>query len=174
MPNYVHHWLTITGPATERQRFMAECFSVADDGMRFDFDKLIPQPERIKNDHRVIFTGEAPDWYNWRCENWGTKWNACYTRFEREGEAIFLKFDTAWSLPTPILNEVAKRFPKLRIEGDFIEEMHHFGGDILCENGTVKWKDRSEEIRSEFNEAMKAAGAFSSSHNQDDDGPNVA
>ena len=40
MPNYVHHQLTITGPETERERFMAECFSKTDDETDFDFDKL--------------------------------------------------------------------------------------------------------------------------------------
>ena len=50
MPNWVNHNLTITGPETERKRFMAECFSQANDETNFDFDKLVPEPEHIEDE----------------------------------------------------------------------------------------------------------------------------
>ena len=81
-----------------------------------------------------------PEWYDWRCKNWGTKSNACYTEVVREDEAILLSFDTAWAPPIPIFNEVARRFPNLTIEGSLIEEMHHFGGNVLCQNGNVEFE----------------------------------
>jgi hypothetical protein len=145
MPNWVHHFLIITGLKAERERFIAECFTANSDGMNLDFDKLIPQPEHIKESTkgltnfadepgsgdlllRVGNTPGFPAWYEWCCENWGTKWNACYTSVKLESEAITLSFDTAWSPPMPIFDELARRFPQLKIEGYFIEEMHHFGG----------------------------------------------
>ena len=164
MPNWVRHDLTITGPETERERFMAECFSQYKDTIHFDFDRLIPQPEHIKDEPDVeiplrgdISGSKRPAWYDWRCQNWGTKWNACHSRVEREAATIFLSFDTAWSPPSPIFNEIAKRFPTLKIEGELIEEFHDFGGNILCQNGNVEFEDKSEEIRSEFETAMKNA-----------------
>ena len=48
------------------------------------------------------------------------------TEVTRAGEAILLSFDTAWSPPVPIFTEVARRFPTLRIKGDFIEEFLPF------------------------------------------------
>ena len=48
MPNWVHHGLVITGPEIERERFVTECFSEDDKGMRFYFNKLIPQPDEIR------------------------------------------------------------------------------------------------------------------------------
>jgi hypothetical protein len=163
MPNYVHHHLTITGPEADRERFLTECFSQDDDNKtNFDFDELISEPEHIKADDsppiiRVIrgTRHELPAWLDWRCENWGTKWNACDTDVRREGETIWLSFDTAWAPPTPIFSEVARRFPTLRIEGSFIDEMHDFGGNILCQNGNVEFEDRSEEIQRSFIEAMR-------------------
>ena len=128
----VYHHLTITGPETERERFMAECFSKANDKINFDFDKLIP--------------GEGADW------------NALNTEVVREGEAILLSFDTVWGLPVPIFDEVARRFPNLRVEGAWTEHEYRYGGNILCQNGNVEIEDRSEELRSAF-EAMLSAPA---------------
>ena len=119
MPNWVHHHLTITGPEIERERFIAECFSDNDE-TDFDFNKLIPEPEHIKDEGSTPYSGDAkfPPWYDWRCKwrckNWSTKWNAYRTEVVREGEAIWLSFDTAWAPPVPIFNEVARRFPNLQ------------------------------------------------------------
>lgn len=43
-------------------------------------------------------------WYDWRCENWGTKWGA----YDVSSNGNEITFDTAWSCPLPILNELAK------------------------------------------------------------------
>src|SRR5690606_21345130 len=48
------------------------------------------------------------DWYEWRLENWGTKWNAYSQSLERESDlSATLRFDTAWSPPQPILEKLA-------------------------------------------------------------------
>ena len=73
---------------------MAECFSQANDETNFDFNKLVPEPEHIEdegNDSDGV-SMKFPAWFNWRLENWGTKWNACQTQVAREGEAILLSF----------------------------------------------------------------------------------
>jgi len=154
MPNWVHHHLTITGPEAERERFMAECFSHANDETNFDFAKLIPEPEH-KDIGKGISSGKFPDWYEWRCKNWGDKWNACDTDVGREGKVIRLFFNTAWSPPRPIFEEVARRFPNLRIEGTYADGMFNFAGNILCQNGTVEFEDRSEECQAEYDRMMR-------------------
>jgi hypothetical protein len=172
MPNYVYHDLTITGPEADRERFMAECFSRGDDNeTNFDFDKLIPEPEHIKevvlleseHDLHIRADGQptvelrVPAWYAWRCKNWGDKWNACDTAVAREGETIKLSFSTAWSPPTPIFREIARRFPTLKIEGSYLDGMYNFGGDILIQNGRVEFEDRTEEISRDLEARMAAA-----------------
>jgi hypothetical protein len=174
MPNLVYHNLTITGPEIERERFLAECFSLDGNGkgrMEFDFNKLIPEPDEIRRsgDETSAFVdallsgkgvvGDRPDeaWYDWRCDNWGTKWNANDTKIVRKSDAIKLSFETAWGAPIPIFKAIAARFPKLRIEGSFIEEYHHFGADVLCQNGNVEFEDRSEELRRAYDDMMQAA-----------------
>ena len=49
------------------------------------------------------------DWYDWCCEHWGTKWNAC----EPTADGAFVTFDTAWSAPRPIFMALAKQFPEV-------------------------------------------------------------
>ena len=160
---YYHHRLTITGPETERHFFCLDCFSQDDTNRtNFDFDKLIPQPEHIKESARTNYQDDGanlPDWYVWRCQNWGTGRNACGTEVAREGAATLLSFDTAWALPVPIFDELARRFPNLRIEGTWTETDYRYGGDLLCQNGKVEFEDKSEEIRAMFEAFMNDTSA---------------
>ena len=45
-------------------------------------------------------------WYDWRCANWGTKWDAYDTYIDKENNII--EFNTAWSCPLPILDKLAE------------------------------------------------------------------
>jgi len=160
MPNWCEHTLTITGPEAERKRFMAECFTTAAEKPHFDFDKLIPQPEHIKTS--TDGGGEErdggfrfPDWYEWNCQNWGTKWNAADTKVTTVGNgsgAITLHFDTAWSIPWPIYETLAERFPLLTIEGEIVELMMEFGGHIRCHGGDIEYEDKSDQIKADMAE----------------------
>lgn len=57
----------------------------------------------------------SPTWYEWRCENWGTKWN-CYD-IQIEGDNV--SFYTAWSPCSPIVKQLSVMFP------DVIFEYHY-------------------------------------------------
>jgi hypothetical protein len=67
----------------------------------------------------------AVDWYGWSTENYGTKWGAyTHTHYELrflkpyapEGEEaevygrVDLRFETAWSQPTPIFEKIKERW----------------------------------------------------------------
>ena len=64
------------------------------------------------------------NWYDWSCANWGTKWNACDTNYDEEKEQLC--FDTAWSIPYPVLAKVAQQNPKAKMEGYSEEETGWF------------------------------------------------
>lgn len=51
-----------------------------------------------------------PTWYEWRNHNWGTKWNSYDNKIRRnkEGKIVFIEFQTAWAVPEPILEKLAK------------------------------------------------------------------
>lgn len=46
-----------------------------------------------------------PNWYEWSCEQWGTKWNASETYVNENG---VITFDTAWSCPLGIIDKLSK------------------------------------------------------------------
>jgi len=49
-------------------------------------------------------------WYTWCTENWGTKWNAYSFSHERlDDGTLEMKFDTAWSVPLPVLMALSER-----------------------------------------------------------------
>lgn len=56
------------------------------------------------------------DWYDWCCDNWGTKWNACdcvLTNNSRQD--IAYEFQTAWSDPEPVILRLSELFPDAMI-----------------------------------------------------------
>lgn len=77
-------------------------------------------------------------WYSWRCENWGTKWNAChYDEGISDDNLMCFNFDTAWSLPMPVMEAVMEKYPNLIFEYSFHEESGAFGGSAYSEEGKM-------------------------------------
>ena len=63
----------------------------------------------------------AVSWYDWRWAHWGTKWNA-YEQVDSDDDTI--QFDTAWSMPEPILRKLAEicNEHNVRFDGQWINE----------------------------------------------------
>lgn len=52
----------------------------------------------------------AINWYDFACENWGTKWGAYdVIVLHEDDKRLALEFNTAWSPPEPIFDELVKR-----------------------------------------------------------------
>lgn len=54
------------------------------------------------------------DWYDWCCENWGTKWNAYDSYVNNDESEMF--FNTAWSCPLPVLDKFAEMCYEYEVE----------------------------------------------------------
>ena len=130
MPNWVHHKLTITGPAEERERFLGECFTAFPDGTELDLDKVIP----------------------------GTDRHAFRTDLDHKGDQTELRFDTKWAPPCEAIEKIAERFPDLTIEGYLHEEMGHFEGTIYCHAGRADIKRQESTWRDEASEMLGGVG----------------
>ena len=65
---------------------------------------------------RFKSTGNQDDrWYNWRCHNWGTKWD-CYSLEIEDSEmphGFEVTFETAWSPPEEIHSAISEQFDDL-------------------------------------------------------------
>jgi hypothetical protein len=61
---------------------------------------LIPEPRDDENE-------PTSGWYDWRLENWGTKWDVYETQCTRiNANTLELNFYTAWSPPIPIYDKL--------------------------------------------------------------------
>ena len=94
-----------------------------------DFSVLIPEP-RTKNELLDLYGDAYLDekdedgwsrhsldhsdgrewfnWYDWHCDFWGTKWNACESNIEeRDNGLVYVYFDTAWAPPMRWVEKLA-------------------------------------------------------------------
>lgn len=68
-------------------------------------------------------------WYTWRKERWGTKWDAYgHDETEEHGDTLVLWFHTAWSPPSPVIQEMSAAFPELAFRLVFADEFLNFSG----------------------------------------------
>ena len=63
------------------------------------------------------------DWYNWRIDNWGTKWNAYgYDDGTDYSQTDGLYCQTAWSAPHPVIERLAQMFPDVEMTHEWADE----------------------------------------------------
>lgn len=144
MPNWCRNTVSILG-SNENVREVVEF--LRSEETHFSLENILPTPPETlerKTEGKVM-----PDWYDWRVENWGTKWETDapepetdYNPPEAEEDDIgYAKakysFDTAWAPPEEAINTLAKRFPKVAIHLAYDEPGMDFGGVTFWLHGTV-------------------------------------
>lgn len=112
----------------------------------FDFDSIVPQPKDIMGKQHdpsevnpVSVYYQLPYWYDWRVNNWGTKWNADDVYV---GNSVFT-FNTAWANAEPVIRALSEKFPEVTITVKFADE-DCGGGNNGCysyTNGEVSYID---------------------------------
>lgn len=111
MPNHVINNVTFDSRIDEIRAF------VKGDDEPFDFESIIPMPESVRASAGKPTDG-LPEWYEWSCANWGTKWN-CYEVQENEDG---FSFWTAWTTPCQVLCALSEQFPDVTIRVDYADE----------------------------------------------------
>ena len=123
MPNHVTHKIEFDAAKAE------EVFSAVMSGENFDFNLLVPYPAHMY--HGSISSEDEKDfpcnWNSWQRENWGTKWNSYDCKHGIENGKAFIKFDTAWSIPYPVLSAFANKF-KVPFEHRYYSDGGNFWG----------------------------------------------
>ena len=104
MPNWCNNTITLTGPKEKISAIYAK--AVEDNAL---LQQLKPMPEALEGT-----TSPAPkegkvqplvdgfdNWYDWRVQNWGTKWDVDMDGLELsdDGTTINGWFDSAWAPP---------------------------------------------------------------------------
>jgi len=98
MPNHCRNHLMIESEKDILNVLNPYLKCMGDNEYEFDFQKIIPMDEKLLEG--------GNEWYNWRVENWGTKWNG-YDGSFTDDFTIF-SFDTAWAPPLPIIKKLAE------------------------------------------------------------------
>ena len=94
-------------------------------GILSDMERMMGSPSRsltqaLSNEYCKKFG--ANNWYDWSCQNWGTKWNAgsCHDNDDPEGN--FISFQTAWAHPQALFSSMSERFPDLAFVCTYADE----------------------------------------------------
>jgi len=124
MPNWCYNKLKITGTKGEMAKFKKDL-----NGKPLSFNKFVPMPPEIEKS--LGNPGAVPEWYSWRCSNWGTKWDinpGDITTIRDEDNLILYEFDTAWSPPNEFIYRLAQLYPRLELSNVYQEEGEGFKG----------------------------------------------
>lgn len=127
MPNWCNCQLTIEDCSPELAAYLQE------NGLSFDKIKQTP-PEKL--------TDEKGSWYQWRVDNWGTKWDLSEQE-QREVADMLLSedadftayFDTAWAPPCQAIAALSEKFPNDKFVLHYLELGMMFAGTARISNG---------------------------------------
>ena len=172
MPNYVYNNLSIEGTEEAIAKVKAQLNKpivkqygedkepTTYSNPIFSFWNILPPPEDRLDEYFGTHgwadgkaTGETEyNWYNFNNNKWGTKWDVAKSDSPNDWSAteitsesathISYRFDTAWSPPLPVIEELSVQHPELEITLEY-EEEQGWGGEIL-------WTKEGSSIVSEY------------------------
>lgn len=143
MPNHTNNQLTLASGGNILDVLNPYIIDAGEMGggyreYEFDFQSIIPMDDELL---------KTNDWYNWRVENWGTKWNG-YNGIFNDDQTAFT-FSTAWSPPLPIIKKLAELTGESFVLG-YIEY-----GVFFCGQYTASPEGEYDEYYDNINDAPK-------------------
>tara|TARA_B100001559_G_C16309379_1_gene533453 strand:+ start:251 stop:736 length:486 start_codon:yes stop_codon:yes gene_type:complete len=87
-------------------------------GTKYGNDGELPQYVEDPWKRLVFKSTDITDqrWYDWRVQNWDTKWDAYDVAVtDDDPECLEIEFNTAWSPPEAICNQIREDFPDIAI-----------------------------------------------------------
>ena len=141
MPNWCENTLTIKASTSNAMKDYNRLESLFEDSLKIDkdtgyvdnlFNSIIPMPKELLGTEAPK---EKPNWYNWRLEHWGTKWDVSGYLEYSDRDMLEYSFDSAWSPPSSFIEKVSKDFPLLRLRLKYDEPGMCFMGRAIAING---------------------------------------
>jgi hypothetical protein len=104
MPNWCMNDMRVSGADVEVLSFIEDNKTNGE----FCFKTLMPEPEYTNSEQ----------WFDWRCANWGVKWDVDGdVDVQKIDEGFYrLYFTTPWEAPLGWFKTVAAKYPKLKFE----------------------------------------------------------
>ena len=106
MPNWCDNQVTITGSKSVIDKIEKIVKDEKDGNGLLNF--FYPMPKKLDGTTAPSSSAKKPqpmiegfdNWYDWRCENWSTKWDVNeFYGVDRQGDTISFGFSSAWSPP---------------------------------------------------------------------------
>ncbi len=102
----------------------------------------------------------ADNWYDWCCDNWGTKWDACHASYERmpyvaDKDRVTISFDTAWAAPEQVIHALVRKYPNLNFVHSYSyegEENTDYTVDYRLNEGVLEAKINISTDMTEYGE----------------------
>jgi hypothetical protein len=144
MPNWCSNRATITGPAP----VIAEIVEILNQDGTPLLNWMVPEPK------------DNEGWYDWRVNNWGTKWDITDVYFENQAEedSIEFSFCTAWAPPTEAFHTWAELDGRVQFNLEYWEPGVGFVGTAIydgdcytedyvdCNQDEVEYKRIASEV----------------------------
>ena len=127
MPNWCENQVTIEHEDPAKLRVLADAFAEG----KF-LQAVDPMPDPLPPVLKAANLDSLPDWYNWRLQHWGCKWDVGGDGriLSLTNDTLSISFDSPWAPPT-----VA--YEKLVEQGFTVRAYYHEGG--MCFMG--EWYD---------------------------------
>jgi hypothetical protein len=133
MPNYCNNNLKVSGSLKDITDFYENNMIDNDAEQRqtsknLTFGYVVPEPKFDNKEDEEKY--KKAGWYEWRIENWGTKWDAItdYVDYKPENSELNISFETAWTPPIKWLEKAQIRYPKLKFYLSYYEDGLMFKG----------------------------------------------
>jgi len=162
MPNWVYNNLSIEGSEEAIAKVKAQLNKPLEKKYRnqentttysnpvFSFMNIIAPPDDKLDEYfgthgyeGGVAKGDTEyNWYNFNNTKWGTKWDVAVSDEEKFPETeitnesathISYRFNTAWSPPLPVIEELSVQHPELEITLEY-EEEQGWGGEIFWDS----------------------------------------
>ena len=127
MPNWCNNSITITGPKATITDLWNRAQKADPNGEFGLLNAMVPMPRELEG---TTSPSDTPNWYNWRVNNWGTKWDISDEGLElsEDGTEITGWFDSAWSPPIEAYNTFLTENQECSIRATYEEGGMDFAG----------------------------------------------
>ena len=143
MPNWCNNSITISGPTETIQQLWDD--AQAANGL---LQAISPMPAELED--TTAPSEDGMDWYSWRVNTWGTKWDVDLEGLEfinnEDGTAhINGWFDSAWAPPIGAYEQLADDFDSCVVDASYHEPGMDFAGFWSSEGGDEFCEDLTEQ-----------------------------
>lgn len=126
-----------------------------DENGEFTMNKAVPMPKELEDtvsptrehNQTLIDLYGAENWYDWRCKNWGVKWDASRSGFWQDGKDWVISFETPWGAPIEFMKKLSKMYPNMTFMLQFADESEggYPLGEMTFKNGIASDPEGPDE-----------------------------